>query len=260
MRNLLQFSFSSHHHSYLLIDNQGMSGNLPAEIEHLFELNTIDFSDNDVVGNIPPRWSSLSKLSKFKVCILQVSTCFHLLCTFNLPTFSIAVLNVKNTKLTGEVPSRICSLRSGALVSFDVDCSEVICSCCTNCESGSRSTDIRDKVKAISFKSGLNESQKEEDDRRDALDWVSHVDKFDLDVSSDNFNERYVLVVFYFSLNGDSWNKVTSPNVQWLSKDVHHCDWGGIDCDVNKFVVAIRMRKFPVTVKHHPARGCLPLI
>ena len=74
MRNFLKLSFSSHNRSYLLTDNQGMSGNLPAEIEHLFELNTIDFSDNDIVGNIPPRWSSLNKLSKFEVCILQVST------------------------------------------------------------------------------------------------------------------------------------------------------------------------------------------
>ena len=115
-------------------------------------------------------------------------------------------------------------------------------------------------MNAISFKSGLNESQKQEDDRVDALDWVSHVDKFDLDVSSDNFTERYVLAVFYFSLNGDSWNKVMSPNVKWLSKDKHHCDWWGVDCDGNKFVVAIKMRKFPVNVEHHLAGGCLPLI
>jgi len=48
-----------------------MAGNLPAEIEHLFELNTIDFSDNDVAGNIPSQWSSLNKLSKFASCEFQ---------------------------------------------------------------------------------------------------------------------------------------------------------------------------------------------
>lgn len=165
---------------------------------------------------------------------------------------------MKNTKLTGEVPSSICSLRSDALVSFDVDCSEVVCSCCTNCESGSRSTDIRDKVKAISFKSVLNESSKQKDDRADALDWISHVDKFDLDVSSDKFNERYVLTVFYFSLNGFYWNKFMAPNVNWLSEDKHHCDWWGVDCNGNKYVVSIRLRKFPVNFEHHLAEGCLP--
>jgi len=210
--------------------NQGMAGNLPAEIEHLFELNTIDFSDNDVAGNIPSQWSSLNKLT---------------------------ILNLKNTKLTGEVPSSICSLRSDALVSFDIDCSEVVCSCCTNCDSGSRSTDIRDKVKAISFKSDLSESPKFKSDRADAMDWISHVDKFDIDVSTDEFNERYILAVFYFSLNGSSWVDVMSPNVNWLNEDRHHCDWKGVVCDGNKYVIVIQLRKFPVNVEHHLTEGCL---
>jgi|AntRauTorckE5430_2_1112549.scaffolds.fasta_scaffold02840_2 hypothetical protein len=48
-----------------LAANQGMSGQLPPEIAHLFELTKIDFSDNDIEGNVPDQWMSLTKLCKF---------------------------------------------------------------------------------------------------------------------------------------------------------------------------------------------------
>lgn len=58
-------TFSLHRHTSYLTANQGMSGRLPPEIAHLFELSKIDFSDNDIEGSVPDHWMALSNLCKF---------------------------------------------------------------------------------------------------------------------------------------------------------------------------------------------------
>ena len=52
-------------------------------------------------------------------------------------------------------------------------------------------------------------------------------------------SQRYGLAMFYFSTNGQSWNKTDN----WLTSSSHECDWFGIDCEGNNFVEDINLRK-----------------
>ena len=144
--------------------------------------------------------------------------------------------------MTGTISSKICSLRSQKLLSLEVDCVDVACSCCTNCVGGSRINDIRDKILIISFKSDMAMPVQEKQARAAARDWITHVDQFGLDVSSDGFTERYILAVFYFLLNGDAW----SDSEGWLHANKNQCDWKGIICDTKNNVNAIELGKFTI--------------
>jgi len=151
--------------------------------------------------------------------------------------------------MTGEISSKVCALRSQKLLSFEVECDDITCSCCTNCDGGSRVTKIRDKVMSISFKPDTEMPVQEKKARAAAMEWITHVDQFPLDVSTDRFTDRYILTIFYYFLNGDSWVD-DGKSVPWLhANSMNHCDWKGISCNSNNNVVAIHLGKFTTRVR-----------
>jgi len=47
--------------------------------------------------------------------------------------------------------------------------------------------------------------------------------------------ERYILTIFYHSMNGYNWN----DNTNWLYKDSSICDWFGITCEKNDDFIGV---------------------
>ena len=56
-----------------------------------------------------------------------------------------------------------------------------------------------------------------------AAKWISDEDPMQLNIDDPGFEQRYVMAVFYYSLNGDDW----SSSDGWLSGD-SECTWKGV--------------------------------
>eukprot|EP00978_Attheya_sp_CCMP212_P005821 scaffold12969_cov65-Attheya_sp.AAC.13 len=65
-------------------------------------------------------------------------------------------------------------------------------------------------------------------------------------INDSHFLQLYALVTFFFSTNGESWkrcnpgNLCSGPFSTWLS-DSDECDWMGILCDADKFLIQINI-------------------
>mmetsp|Transcript_25953 Transcript_25953/g.43288 ORF Transcript_25953/g.43288 Transcript_25953/m.43288 type:complete len:1058 (-) Transcript_25953:34-3207(-) len=60
-----------------------------------------------------------------------------------------------------------------------------------------------------------------------AVSWISTFDEIDTRGLGDAFDQRYALVVMYYSFKGDDWIN----QEQWLDPNLHECEWsGGIFC------------------------------
>jgi len=59
-----------------------------------------------------------------------------------------------------------------------------------------------------------------------AASWIMFVDPMSLDPSDPWFIPRYVLVMLYYSFEGQGWTNQTG----WLT-DTHSCTWFGVNCD-----------------------------
>ena len=146
---------------------------------------------------------------------------------------------MQQTKLSGSIPASICSLRSNSLLSFQVDCNEVQCSCCTNCAGAQKLNDVESVVQSISFRN-YNVAGHEKQIRAQAMDWIQHVDTLDIPVKSRRFADRYALVVFYYSTNGIYW---TDGQNTWLHATKNHCTWKGVTCNDSGGVISLSLRE-----------------
>jgi Leucine rich repeat len=64
--------------------------------------------------------------------------------------------------------------------------------------------------------------------------WMTHSDALELrvdQVGEKRVEQRYILCLFYYYTNGDSWT--IKP---WLNGELHECDWYGITCNANDVV------------------------
>jgi hypothetical protein len=69
-----------------------------------------------------------------------------------------------------------------------------------------------------------------------ALYWMVDEDLLYLCPDDDNLEQRYVLVLLYFSTSGDNWMKCRRDglpicNGKNFLSETHECEWGGITCD-----------------------------
>jgi hypothetical protein len=69
-----------------------------------------------------------------------------------------------------------------------------------------------------------------------AYDWLLNTD---ITVGCDNgmvsLRQRYILAVFYYMTNGDTWIR----NDGWLKSDNPECTWFGVACDLNGLVTSL---------------------
>lgn len=111
-------------------------------------------------------------------------------------------------------------------VAFHVNCDNVECECCIECQF----SDLKQELNAISYKYATSKA------RLQAQNWIINLDSSKLQASSQDLSVRYALAVFYYSLNGDSWEKSKD---NWLDTD--HCQWTGVTCLPNREVVSLSM-------------------
>jgi hypothetical protein len=87
-----------------------------------------------------------------------------------------------------------------------------------------------------------------------AASWLADSDSYsrDLDVASPKFIQRYVLTVFYFSMNGDSWDgcnrvypacNIGKRSEPWIS-GTDECTWLGVSCSDEGFVTRMEFGMF----------------
>ena len=145
--------------------------------------------------------------------------------------------------MSGYVPDSICALKRKQLGSLKVDCNAVHCSCCDSCtdvvvdplERDPRAKAIKEIIKRISFNNSLDSAA-----RAKAKDWIINDDEMKLGADSHLLEQRYILAVFYFSLNGDKWS--FNDGKIWLSKE-SSCDWSGVGCDRDGVIQKLELRE-----------------
>jgi hypothetical protein len=90
-----------------------------------------------------------------------------------------------------------------------------------------------------------------------AADWVADLDPVMLPIEDPKLVQRYILAVFYFSMNGDKWESCgrTSPicggdanSTTWLSR-FNECTWLGNRCNSDANVDQIYFSKYAVIDK-----------
>jgi len=180
----------------LKLANQDLMGAIPAGIHLLSEVNHMDFKNNIISGDIPDSLSSMSKLE---------------------------FLDLRDNLVKGSLPISMCSKAS---VAFHVNCDNVECDCCIECQF----SELKQKLNAISYKDTTSKA------RLQAQNWIINLDSSKLQASSQDLSARYTLAVFYYSLNGDSWEKSED---NWLDTD--HCQWTGVTCLPNREIVSLSM-------------------
>lgn len=80
----------------------------------------------------------------------------------------------------------------------------------------------------------------------DAFEWMTTRDFMDWTVlQKRELLERYIFVVFYFSMGGRQWTRDTD----WLS-ELHICDWYGLECNLDVFVVDIFLGTYHGCILH----------
>jgi hypothetical protein len=79
-----------------------------------------------------------------------------------------------------------------------------------------------------------------------ALDWITNMDSLYLCPDDPTLQQRYILAVLYYQTSGDSWSRCTSDGLTscngaaFLSAE-SECEWGGIECDTSRQVVAVKL-------------------
>jgi hypothetical protein len=74
-----------------------------------------------------------------------------------------------------------------------------------------------------------------------AYDWLLNTDiTFGCGDGIVSLRQRYILAVFYYMTNGDTWSR----NDGWLLAGVPECTWFGVICDSNGLVISLSLGKF----------------
>jgi len=82
-----------------------------------------------------------------------------------------------------------------------------------------------------------------------AFKWLAEEDELYICPTDNNVVQRYVMALFYFATEGDSWLRCTQEAVtpcargadtyRWLSGSANECNWSGVDCDESGGVTGI---------------------
>ena len=170
-----------------------------------------------------------------------------------------------SNKIEGKVPDGVCLLHNqGNLAQISTDCtfdsiSKVECSCCFNCPIGQvkeltacpsdtttgfevGNIEAQERTKKIKSKcielSGDAVCQHNTPQNL-AMRWLIEDDKLQLSVASEDFIQRYVVIVLYFSLGPDAW-----VDSFWMSPNEDECEIAGVVCDWSKQITALIFREY----------------
>ncbi|KAG7345697.1 RHS repeat-associated core domain containing protein [Nitzschia inconspicua] len=200
-----------------LATNQ-FSGSLPVELGLLQELRYMNMDSNFFTGRIPTQLAALTAIE-------TISLSNNLL-TGTIPTelgqlSGLRHLSLQNTFLSGTMPQQICDLD---LVSLEVTCELVQCSCCSSCTGdsgggGSGGNAIVDLIIAKSLDNGES-LQDPQSPQSAALRWLQRPinDSF----SDDQLVQRYALATLYYATGGDTGRWTASS--LWLTA-LNECQW-----------------------------------
>jgi hypothetical protein len=111
------------------LEPDGNGGTIPREIGLLTALNDLYFYDNQLTSTLPTELGLLTGLTSLYLYFNQLTSAIPT--ELGLLT-NLRNLQLSNNQLTGTFPSDMCQFSFDAF-SLDVDCSEVVCTCCPDC-------------------------------------------------------------------------------------------------------------------------------
>ena len=150
---------------------------------------------------------------------------------------------LSENNLKGTMPSDVC--RQVEWVT--VDCNDVACDCCADCNGNNITVGINGPVlegngtgrvsQIESLIRGLSPAVVTAGSPQSlALNWILYGDSRKLSVLDDTLVQRYALAVIYYSLGGAGWPFASS----WLT-DSGECRYPGVACNEFGFVTTIAM-------------------
>ena len=112
-------------------------------------------------------------------------------------------------------------------------------------EPNTRRNQIRNKLRGdVSTSASLNSAGSPQSL---AFNWLVDNDDFVVCPDDDKLIQRYVMAVFYFSTEGDSWTECSEdggcPGTNFL-EGTHECDWFGLTCNADKCITQIVFGEF----------------
>jgi len=189
-------------------DNLNVRGRLPEELAFLPQLSRINFQKNHITGEVPSKWGDM---------------------------ISLEYLYLQQNNILGSIPKSICNLHQKSLLFLNVDCdtypTQITCSCCTNCVAKEISknpnpmiiSDLRQKLASVT---AVNQFSDHDTPQFKALHWLADEDLTAIKSTKLFLVQRYLVVLLYFSLDGDNWSLKN-----WLAGDESECTFPGVSCE-----------------------------
>ncbi|KAG7368266.1 RHS repeat-associated core domain containing protein [Nitzschia inconspicua] len=230
--------------SLIVLDLQrnGFVGTLPREIEYLKSMRHLILAENNFSGSIPSEIAGMTDLESLNLSGNRLKGTIPDILG-NMSTLRNIFLD--GNGITGTVPSELCARELENLV---VDCSLLVCECCT-CGSGTTSPPIQSLPPAASsapvptpsdpsppvsnptdgndlrsvvvgaFPRSRSALQDPDSPQSKALVWLESTSNDDVS-TEEIFLQRYALATLYYATNGERWN----DNTAWLSS-TNECSW-----------------------------------
>lgn len=108
----------------LVMSTNDLTGTIPSNLCRLTDLRTLSVSINGLTGTIPSEIGQLTKLKSINV--EENSLTGYIPSQIGLLT-DVLQVHLKGNHLSGSIPSSLCS----AGVTPEIDCSEILCQCCS---------------------------------------------------------------------------------------------------------------------------------
>eukprot|EP00980_Cylindrotheca_fusiformis_P011479 scaffold2663_cov73-Cylindrotheca_fusiformis.AAC.1 len=236
-------------------------GTLPTELGNLSNMKRLDFRSNQLEGIIP---SEIGMLQQLTYLGLENNSRLSGTVPEEVGELeSIRTAYFSGTSLTGGLDDlAFCENRNMDDFILTADCREgadpkVDCECCTSCcndddckapkptgnptpkptpnPTAAELSDIERLARVVLPDVDFDDLDEYSPQYR-ALKWLVNDDPRDLPIEEDSREllERFSLVTFYYSTDGENWYLSS----EWLNES-SHCDWEGITCDRNDRVVEI---------------------
>jgi hypothetical protein len=108
-----------------------LNGTIPATIGNWSSILTVDLQSNSFTGTLPDSLKKWTKIESFNVSGNMLSGAIPT--SLGMKWRSIDRASFTDNMFAGSLPAGFCMLANTNHSALEVDCNEVYCSCCTNC-------------------------------------------------------------------------------------------------------------------------------
>jgi len=239
----------------LTFDRMNMVGMLPLEISEIIYVTFIDMSHNRISGGIPSSWELLLNLQTLLLIENEITGPMTLCSLYSIETIEVdcdkiscgccrscltqPVIEINESTNLQPAPSPTRNtlqptrfpIASGPTL-FPIPFFEHTDGASRFRPDDDRSKEIRLELQKVSTTPDFTPSAM----RIRAQDWIIFEDPQALSSASKYLEERYILAVLYYVLDGKSWTSAK----HWFSNTTY-CYWEGVYCDGGESIEGINL-------------------